>query len=105
MATKSRWLMKIPNILEELCNLDTPVVDRTICESIFGVKRRRAIDLMQRFDCYQAGNTVLVDRAVLIRHLRAMVSSPEVEQERARKQRLSEQLVTLEKHRRAAAVR
>ena len=62
MAAKSRWLMKIPNIIEELSKLDIPVVDRTIYENVFGVKRRRAIYLMQRFGGYQAGNTVLIDR-------------------------------------------
>jgi len=105
MAAKSRWLMQIPNIIEELSKLDTPVVDRAIWESIFGVKRRRAIDLMQRFGGYQAGNTVLIDRLTLICQLRAMHDEPEVERERERKQRLSERLVQLQKHRRAAAVR
>ena len=51
------------------------------------------------------GNTVLVDRLDLIRRLQSMADDPEVERERRRKQRLSDQLVKLEKHRRAAAVR
>src|ERR1700740_782536 len=105
MAAKSRWLLEIPTMIEQLSALDTPVVDRAVCESLFGVKRRRAIALMQRFGGYQAGNTVLIDRLALIQQLKAVQDEPQVEIERQRKQRLSEHLVKLEKHRRAAAVR
>jgi hypothetical protein len=91
--------------MEQLTSLEAPVVDRAICERIFGVKRRRAIDLMQRFGGYQAGNAVLIDRLELIRQLQIMAESPDADQERARKKRLSTELVKLEKHRRAAAVR
>lgn len=105
MPGKSRWLLQIPSIIDQLTALDVPVLDRAACERIFGVKRRRAIDLMQRFGGYQAGNTILIDRQDLIRQLQSMADDPDVERERRRKQRLSEQLVKLEKHRRAAAVR
>ena len=73
--------------------MDAPVVDRAVCESLFGVRRRRAIDLMRSFGGYQAGNTI------------RMLDEPEFEQEQQRKRRLSEHLAELEKHRRAAAVR
>ena len=92
MAAKSRWLLQIPNIIDQLSLLDTPVVDRAVCESVFGVRRRRAIDLMQRFGGYQAGNTVLIDRTVLITQLQGMLNNPEVHGERQRKQRFSEHL-------------
>src|SRR5579864_5481792 len=105
MACKSRWLLEIPNIIEKLSELETPVIDRAMCETVFRVRRRRAIDLMQRFGGYRAGNTVLVDREVLIEQLQRMLAEPAIEQERQRKQRLSEELVKLEKQRRAAAVR
>jgi len=105
MATKSRWLLEIADIIDQLSALDTPVVDRAMCERLFGVKRRRAIILMQRFGGYQSGNTILIDRLALVAHLQRMLNEPEIEEERQRKQRLSERLVELEKHRRAAAVR
>ena len=105
MACKSRWLLQIPEIIRHLSALDTPVIDRAICESLFGVKRRRAIALVQRFGGYQTGHTVLIDRLSLIKQLEAMQKEPEVEQERERKQRLADHLVKLEKHRRARAVR
>ena len=105
MPAKSRWLLKIPEILDRLSEMDTPVVDRAVCEGLFGVGRRRAIDLMQKFGGYQAGNTILIDRPVLIQQLQRMLDCPEVEQERQRKRRLSDHLAQLEKHRQAAAVR
>ena len=105
MASKPRWLLQIPQIIEQLSELDAPVVDRAVCERLFGIKRRRAIELMQRFGGYRSGNAVLLNRSDLIHSLEAIAGNPEVERERERKRRLSEQLSKLEKHRRAAAVR
>jgi hypothetical protein len=105
MPAKSRWLLKIPEIIERLSQMDAPVVDRAVCERLFGIGRRRAIDLMQKFGGYQAGNTILVDGSAFIQHLQRMLDDPEFEQERRRKRRLSEHLTELEKHSRAAAVR
>jgi hypothetical protein len=105
MSAKSRWLLQIPDIIDRLGKLHTPVIDRAICEKIFRVKRRRAIALMQGFGGYRTGNTVLIDRAALMEKLHTMLTEPAVEVERQRKRRLSEHLVKLEKHRRAAAVR
>jgi hypothetical protein len=76
-----------------------------VCERLFGIGRRRAIGLMQKFGAYQAGNTILINRPVFIQHLRRMLDDPEFEQERQRKRRLSEHLTELEKNSRAAAVR
>ena len=104
MAAKARWLLEIPSIVEQLMSLNTPVVDRAICERMFRVQRRRAIDLMQRFGGYRSGNTVLLNRLDLIRRLQEMATDPDIEQEHERKRRLSDHLVKLEKYRRAAAV-
>ena len=105
MPAKSRWLLKIPDIIERLSKMDAPVVDRAVCECLFEIGRRRAIDLMQRFGGYRAGNTILIDRVSFMQQLQRMLDHPEVEQERQRKRRLHEQLVESEKYRRAAAVR
>ena len=104
MAAKSRWLLEIPTMLDALRSWDSPVLDRAACERLFGVGRRRAIDLMQRFGGYQAGNAILLDRADLIRRLEEMNSSHEVEVERARKRRLSESLNEVQRHRAATQI-
>jgi len=104
VAAKARWSLEIPSIVEQLLSLETPVVDRAICERIFRVQRRRAIDLMQRFGGYRSGNTVLLNRLDLIRRLQEMAADPDIEREHERKRRLSDHLVKLEKYRRATAV-
>ena len=104
MPAKSQWLFDIPGILERLRMLEVPVIDRSGCERIFGVRRRRAIELMHHFGGYQSGNTVLLDRLDLIRRLEELAASPAVEQERRRKERLSQKLDGLQRDRAAAVV-
>ena len=43
MPTKKTWLLRLPEIREELSAMKVPVVDRAIFERLFGVRRRRAI--------------------------------------------------------------
>jgi hypothetical protein len=92
MPAKARWLLRVPEILEELSALDVPVVDRAVCERLFRVRRRRAIDLIRWFGGYQAGRTFLVDRAKLVGLLEQIRDSPDFIMEWQRKQRLAERL-------------
>jgi hypothetical protein len=82
MPAKPSWFTRIPDILDELKLLDTPVVDRHICELLFGVRRRRAVELMQRFGGYRTGNTIVLDRAELIHSLERLQGSPDPAYER-----------------------
>jgi hypothetical protein len=104
MPAKPSWFTRIPDILDELKQLDTPVIDRHICEILFAVRRRRAIELMQRFGGYRTGNTIVLDRADLIRSLERLQGSPEGAEERRRKHRLAERLDELHRLRSAATV-
>lgn len=104
MPAKPQWLLKIPSLLEQLRALDAPVVDRSVCERVFGVRRRRAVELMHSFAGYQSGNTVLLDRLELIRQLEDLEASPEFAYERRRKARLAENLEKLQRYRAAASV-
>ena len=92
MPAKSQWLLRIPEIVASLSKLEVPVVDRAICERLFRVRKRRAIELIQHFGGYRSGNTVLVDRLALIRQLTHLNADSEVDRERRRKARLSERL-------------
>ena len=49
MPAKALWLLHIPEIIAMLETFDVPVVDRAIIERLFGLRRRRAIDLLHRF--------------------------------------------------------
>ena len=104
MPAKPRWLLQIPAIIESLSALNSPVVDRSVCERLFSLRRRRAIDLMHQFGGYQAGNTILIDRLALIEKLREIEADPGTVNERRRKERLSKQLDTLHLHRAATQV-
>ena len=72
MPAKPEWLLRLPDIRAELEHLDVPVVDRAGIERIFGLKRRRAIELLHQFGGYQAGRTFLVERRGLLQALEAL---------------------------------
>ena len=92
MPAKAQWLLRVPEILEELSALDVPVVDRAVCERLFRLRRRRAIDLMRCFGGYQAGRTFLIDRPKLAAQLEQIRDSPDFKMEWRRKERLAERL-------------
>jgi hypothetical protein len=75
-----------------------------VIEAAFGVRRRRAIELMHRFGGYQAGKTFLVDRASLFRQLEALEAGGDFRQERSRRRLLSENLEQAKAVLRAKAV-
>jgi hypothetical protein len=92
MPAKAAWLLQIPEILAHLEVFDVPVVDRAIIEHLFGLRRRRAIELMHLFGGYQAGRTCLIDRRRLIDYLRSMAEGEDFQRERRRKERLHDKL-------------
>ena len=92
MPAKAQWLLRVPEILAELSALDVPVVDRAVCERLFRLRRRRAIDLMRFFGGYQSGRTFLIDRPKLLVQLEQIRDSADFKMEWRRKERLSERL-------------
>jgi hypothetical protein len=92
MPAKAQWLLRVPEILEELAALDVPVLDRAACERLFRLRRRRAIDLIRGFGGYQAGRTFLVDRPKLVAQLERIRDSPDFKMEWRRKERLADRL-------------
>ena len=92
MPAKAQWLFRVPEILAELSALDVPVVDRAVCERLFRLRRRRAIDLIRCIGGYQAGRTFLVDRPKLVAQLEQIRDGSDFQMEWRRKQRLAEQL-------------
>src|SRR5271165_5005341 len=92
MPAKAQWLLRVPEILAELSALDVPVVDRAVCERLFRLRRRRAIDLISGFGGFQAGRTFLLDRPSLVAQLEQIRDSPDFKMESRRKERLAERL-------------
>ncbi len=98
MPAKPEWLLRLPDIRAELEHLDVPVVDRAGIERIFGLRRRRAIELMHEFGGYQAGRTFLLDRVRLLKALHALESREDYAAERRRRERLRDVVEASREH-------
>jgi len=88
-----------------LAEVDLPVIDRAVIQSVFGLGRRQAIELMHKFDAYQAGRTLLIERMRLISELDKIVANGEYQQEEARHEKLTAALAKFQRTRRAQEVR
>ena len=88
MPIKKTWLLRLPEIRAELTAMEVPVVDRAVFERVFGVRRRRAIQLLHHFGGWQSGRTFLVDRLAVLRQLEPIEDSAEFALELQRRQRL-----------------
>lgn len=104
MPRQSEWLLQLPAIRNELESLSVPVVDRAVFEKVFGVRRRRAVQLMHRFGGFQSGKTFLIERTSLLRQLEALEASDPVVVEQHRRDRLSAELDQVRQYARAARV-
>ena len=104
MPAKPEWLLRLPEIRAELEHLEVSVVDRAMIERIFGLKRRRAIELLHQFGGYQAGRTFLVERRGLLQALEAL-ESEDGYVERRRRERLRDVVEASREHLLATRVR
>ena len=104
MPIKKTWLLRLPEIRAELTAMEVPVVDRAVFERVFGVRRRRAIQLLHHFGGFQAGRTFLIDRLALLRQLEPLEESAEFALEQQRRQRLIDFLERLRRSRAGARV-
>jgi hypothetical protein len=105
VPAKPRWLLQIPEIVTILEALEVPVVDRSVIERLFGLRRRRAIELLRFFGGYQAGRTFLVDRRRLIDQLRRLAEGGDFQAEGRRQERLDGKLDQLRRDQAAARVK
>jgi hypothetical protein len=104
MPTKKTWLLRLPEIRKALSATDVPVVDRAVFERLFGVRRRRAIQLLHFFRGFQSGRTFLIDRLSLIEQLVPLEASADFALEQRRRQRRVELLDRLRRARAGARV-
>src|ERR1022692_4934226 len=98
MPAKPEWLLRLPEIRAELEHLDVPIVDRASIERIFGLKRRRAIELLHQFGGYQAGRTFLLDRVRLLEALQSLESREDYTAEKRRRERLQDVVEASREH-------
>jgi hypothetical protein len=88
-----------------LAEVTLPVIDRAVIQSVFGLGRRQAIELLNRVGGYQAGRTLLVERTRLISELDKIAATGEYRQEEARHEKLTAALAKFQRTRRAQGVR
>ena len=103
-ATKS-WLLRIPEIRKNVSQLTVPVIDRAMLERIFGVRKSRAVQLMNAFGAMEAGQTMVIGVADLDHHLAAVQAGAEYEREARRRKRLADALEDLRRNAQARRVR
>ena len=105
MPPQPQWLLRVPQILKQIRQLEVPVLDRASIEKLFGVKRWQAIQLLHRFGGYQIGKAFLVDRQELVDQLEAIRAGEAFTYEQQRRRRLAAELERVRKHLQAAAVK
>ena len=104
MPVKKTWLLRVPEIRQDVAALDVPVLDRILFERLFHVRRRRAIQLMHTLGGYQTGQALLIDRGVLLGQLAALQAGTEYALEHGRRKRLVDSLQKVVRHKAAARV-
>src|SRR5215472_11250245 len=105
MAAKPRWWRHIPEIRSMLADIQLPVIDRAAIERLFGLRRRQAIELMNRFGGYQTGRTFLIGRDRLLAELESIAATGEYRQETARRERVAGLIERIQRTRQNDAVR
>ena len=104
MPPQPQWLLRVPEILEDLTSLQIPVLDRASLERLFALKRWQAVQLLHRFGGYQVGRTFLVDRQKLIQQLAQIHAGEAFTHEQRRRERVVTELEKALKYRKAAAI-
>ena len=70
MPATPRWLLAIPDAIQQLEALDRDLLTRRDLEALFGVARARAATLMRDFGAELTGHQRTLPRAQLLRQLR-----------------------------------
>jgi hypothetical protein len=92
MPDKPLWLNRIPAALEALTKSSLPWVDRTTVEALLGVRRRRAQQILAALGTEERGRTLVIEKTVLMEHLRRLGAGEVALYEKRRRQRLVELL-------------
>src|SRR5690349_10238247 len=90
MPAKPAWYSQLDAIIGQLEALPRPFVDRAHIESLLGVRRRRAQQIMAPCITHYVGTNGLADRDVLIRHLRQLARSDDAGYEQVRRRKVAE---------------
>lgn len=92
MPAKPSWYPRLAEIIDQIRQLPAPVVDRATVERLFGVRRRRANQIISRMGGYEIGRTALVEKGPLLARLEAIAGGEEFHYEERRRARVHEKL-------------
>ena len=87
MPDKPLWYAYLDRVIGQLESLPQPWVDRATLESILGVGRRRAQQILRPLVRHTVGKNGLADRDELIRHLRRVAAGEPAYYEKRRRMR------------------
>jgi hypothetical protein len=94
MPDKPIWYGRLEDAIREIEALPYPWVDRVVIESVLGVGRRRAQQILQPLLSRQAGRNGLAPRDRVIEHLRRLAAGEPADFEQQRRRRF---LATLDR--------
>jgi len=92
MPAQPAWFHRLDQILQELRAFPVSHLDRLAVERLFGVRERRARQLMASLPALQVGNAVAIERLALIDRLEKIQAGERFTQESTRRARLTEDL-------------
>src|SRR6478672_10409474 len=93
MPYKPYWLQRLPEIIAALRGLPDRLIDRPTFETIFRLRRRRAIELMHSLGSCRGRRGYVLDRCMLLQRLESLnVLTQYRWEEQVRAERVIEQL-------------
>src|SRR5580765_4097997 len=92
MPAQPAWFHRLPEILAELRHLPVSHLDRLAVQKLFGVRERRARQLMAGLPGLQAGNAFAAERQALLARFENVAKGERFQREVARRARLSDDL-------------
>lgn len=92
MPAQPVWFHRLDEILAELRTLHISHLDRLAVQKLFGIRQRRARQIMAGLPAMQVGNAVAIERQALIGRLEKTAAGDRFQWEVARRARLVEDL-------------
>jgi hypothetical protein len=97
VPAKPLWYSRIPAVIQALEALPRPFIDRATVESLLGVGRRRAQQILAPCVTDRVGSNGLADRDALIAQLRHLAQSESSHYEQRRRRKVATKLAELER--------
>ena len=95
MPDKPTWYGRLETIVTEIDRLPWPWIDRQAVESLLGVRRRRAQQILRPCISRQIGANGVADKAEFIAYLRRLANGQAAHYERRRREKLAATLTQL----------